>query len=60
MWGDEDGWMAIAGKCTRNSLTFVNTTAIAYMQKGGRSLKMLVYAISRVCEHDCYCIKPKS
>ena len=33
---------------TRNSLTFVNTTAIAYIQKVGRSLKTLVYAIAVV------------
>jgi len=32
----------------RNSLTFVNTTAIAYMQKGGGSLKILVHAIAVV------------
>jgi hypothetical protein len=33
---------------TRNPLTFVNTTAIAYKQKVGRSLKNLVYAIAVV------------
>jgi len=33
---------------TRNSLAFVNTTAIAYIQKVGRSLKTLVYAIAVV------------
>jgi len=33
---------------TRNSLTFVNTTAIAYIQKVSRSLKTLVYAIAVV------------
>jgi len=39
---------ALALLATRNSLTFVNTTAIAYTQKVGRSLKMLVYAIAVV------------
>ena len=35
-------------KHTRISLTFVNTTAIAYGQKVDRSLKILVYAIAVV------------
>jgi len=39
---------AVGSKATRNSLTFVNTTAIAYMQKVGRSLNILVYAIAVV------------
>ena len=36
------------GYSTRNSLTFVNSAAIAYGQKVGRSLKILVYAIAVV------------
>jgi len=38
----------VASLYTRNSLTFVNTTAIAYTQKVGRSLNILVYAIAVV------------
>jgi len=33
---------------TRKRMTFVNTTAIAYGQKIGRSLMVLVYAIAVV------------
>jgi len=45
------GWSEVKSSeisTTRNSLTFVNTTAIAYIQKVGRSLKTLVYAIAVV------------
>jgi len=34
--------------CTRNFLTFVNTTAIAYGQKIDQSLRILVHAIAAV------------
>ena len=49
---DIQGFLELANRPskygTRNSLTFVNTTAIAYGQKPGRSLKVLVYAIAVV------------